>query len=139
MITEDASCGLPVVASNIPENQSMRPEKGWILSPVNDYISFETAINKCIIILESTQMQLDTQLTTLDVIFQSRRVQNSIAMYSNNCSVIAIHRVCKIKRIIKQLECRYNPWRQTLQKVFNYAFRPTAVVFSTLNGVWIKP
>lgn len=43
-LVEASSCGLPVVASNIPEISSLLPGDAWILKPVDDVESFAAGL-----------------------------------------------------------------------------------------------
>jgi glycosyltransferase involved in cell wall biosynthesis len=44
VLPEAASCGLPVVASDIPEIRALYPGEGWLLVPKNDIFRFARAI-----------------------------------------------------------------------------------------------
>ncbi len=46
VLIEAASCGLPVVASDIPEIRNIAPEKGWLLKPVDDIDAFAQGLQE---------------------------------------------------------------------------------------------
>ncbi len=46
VLPEAASCGLPVVASDIREIGDIAPEEGWLLSPVDDVAAFAESLRR---------------------------------------------------------------------------------------------
>ncbi|MFP4501373.1 MAG: glycosyltransferase [Candidatus Hydrogenedentota bacterium] len=46
VLPEAASCGLPVVASDIREIGDIAPEEGWLLSPVDDVAAFAQSLRR---------------------------------------------------------------------------------------------
>ena len=46
VLPEAASCGLPVVASDIPEIRSISPGDAWLLKPVDDVVEFANGLSE---------------------------------------------------------------------------------------------
>jgi glycosyltransferase involved in cell wall biosynthesis len=46
VLPEAASCGLPVVASDIPEIRSLCPGNAWLLNPVDDVGAFAEGLRE---------------------------------------------------------------------------------------------
>ncbi len=49
VLCEAASCGLPIIASDIPEIRNLCPNESWLLVPVDDVSCFTNALQKMLV------------------------------------------------------------------------------------------